>query len=73
MKTQKLNLLIDDMRLTIYERVGRAMVEAGSKGPVRAVWLWGAAFAKGSCGRPPGAPGQTGARYWGKSGQIKVN
>ena len=32
MKTKKLNLLIDDMRLTIYERVERAMVWVG---PVR--------------------------------------
>jgi len=57
MKTKKLNLLIYDMRLTISKRTERAMVTAGSKDPVRAAWLRVAAFAKGPCGRPPGAPG----------------
>ena len=36
---EKLNLHIDDMRLTIYERVGRAMVRTGPKGSARAAWL----------------------------------
>jgi len=51
------------MGLTIYERVGRAMVRVGSKGLVRAELLWGGALGRSgmggrgaTCGRAARAP-----------------
>jgi len=68
------------MRLTIYERAERAMVRVGPEGSVR-TGMEGAnlagsetgapAFAKGPCGRPPGAAG-LGSEMW-DLGKIKVN